>query len=151
MANLNRLTLFARTIEAFLREVERGCPDRAREVAGEIRGRYLDRSGYFGDPRQGGEARRRLEQAAEDVATLVAQFEGVEPVGSFRTYALLVRLFTEQCRVEPSPSDEGEERGDPSQRIVVLRDPKEISSDSLQNPSDPDATYNRHKGKGYTV
>ena len=151
MANLNRLTLFARTIEVFLREVERRCPGRAREVAEEIRGRYLDRSGYFGDPRQAGEARRRLEQAAEDVATLVAQFDGVEPVCSLRTYALLVRLFTEQCRVEPPSSDEGKEGGAPSQRIVVLRDPKEIASDSLQNPSDPDATYNRHKGKGYTV
>ena len=28
---------------------------------------------------------------------------------------------------------------------------KEVSSDSLQNPSDPDAGYDGHKGKGYQV
>ena len=29
---------------------------------------------------------------------------------------------------------------------VELKKPKEIASDSLQNPSDPDATYGGHKG-----
>jgi hypothetical protein len=32
---------------------------------------------------------------------------------------------------------------------VELKIPKEIPSDSLQNPSDPDATYSGHKGQGY--
>jgi hypothetical protein len=27
----------------------------------------------------------------------------------------------------------------------------QIGSDSLQNPSDPDATYSGHKGQGYQV
>ena len=31
------------------------------------------------------------------------------------------------------------------------RNSKEIPSDSLQNPSDPDATYSGHKGQGYQV
>jgi hypothetical protein len=34
---------------------------------------------------------------------------------------------------------------------VELKNPKEIVSDSLQNPSDPDATYSGHKGQGYQV
>lgn len=34
---------------------------------------------------------------------------------------------------------------------VELKKPKEIASDSLQNPSDPDATYSGHKGQGYQV
>lgn len=42
-------------------------------------------------------------------------------------------------------AQDGENRTD-----VVLRVPKEISSDSLQSPYDPDATYG-HKGKGYEV
>jgi hypothetical protein len=32
-----------------------------------------------------------------------------------------------------------------------LKKPKEIPSDSLQNPSDPDASYSGHKGQGYQV
>lgn len=34
---------------------------------------------------------------------------------------------------------------------VVLKKSNEIPSDSLQNPSDPDATYSGHKGQGYQV
>ncbi|MCP4010146.1 MAG: hypothetical protein GY726_11605, partial [Proteobacteria bacterium] len=34
---------------------------------------------------------------------------------------------------------------------VKIKKPKEIPSDSLQNPSDPDATYSGHKGQGYQV
>jgi hypothetical protein len=34
---------------------------------------------------------------------------------------------------------------------VQVKKPKEIPSSSLQNPSDPDASYNGHKGQGYQV
>lgn len=34
---------------------------------------------------------------------------------------------------------------------IALKDPKEIGSDSLQSPHDPDVTYSGHKGKGYEV
>ena len=53
------------------------------------------------------------------------------------SYKELQRVFTEHCSVE----DEN----------VVVKPAKEIPSDSLQNPSDPDATYDGHKGQGYQV
>ena len=31
---------------------------------------------------------------------------------------------------------------------VALKDPKQVSADSLQSPHDPDVTYSGHKGKG---
>ena len=34
---------------------------------------------------------------------------------------------------------------------VEVKAPKQIPSDSLQNPSDPDASYSGHKGQGYQV
>ena len=34
---------------------------------------------------------------------------------------------------------------------VAVKPAKEVASDSLQNPSDPDATYDGHKGQGYQV
>lgn len=34
---------------------------------------------------------------------------------------------------------------------IALKDSKEVRSDSLQSPHDPDATYSGHKGKGYEV
>ncbi len=55
------------------------------------------------------------------------------------SFKLLERVLNEQCNV----SDDGKQ--------VEVKKPKEIPSDSLQNPSDPDATYSGHKGQGYQV
>jgi hypothetical protein len=55
------------------------------------------------------------------------------------SYKLLERVLKEQCNL----SDDG--------KLVEVKRPKEISSDSLQNPSDPEATYSGHKGQGYQV
>ena len=143
MAHLSRLGLFVRTIEAFLKALGRRCPKRLAEVPEALRARYLERRGYFADPREASQARRALEQAAQDLAELIRRFEEVPEVRGLRSYGLLERLFAEQCRVE-SPAGAAEP-------VVVLCDPKEISSGSLQNPSDPDATYSAHKGKGYKV
>ena len=54
------------------------------------------------------------------------------------SYKLLCRIVEEQCDVQ-------------SDGTIELKAPKQISSDSLQNPSDPDATYSGHKGQGYQV
>jgi len=32
--------------------------------------------------------------------------------------------------------------------VLEVKSPKEVSSASLQNPSDPDAGYSGHKGQG---
>jgi hypothetical protein len=141
MAHLNRLGLFVRTIEAFLKMLGRKAPEALASVPQAVRERYLDRSGFFSDPR-GSDSRRCLEQAAQDLTALLAQFEQDQTVGQSKAYGLLQRLFTEQCRVELTPG---------ADRLVVLKEPKEVGSGSLQNPSDPDATYNAHKGKGYKV
>jgi hypothetical protein len=50
-------------------------------------------------------------------------------------------MFAEQCIVE---------KDDNGARAVVKAN-KDVPSDSLQNPSDPDAGYCGHKGKGYQM
>ena len=57
------------------------------------------------------------------------------------SYKLLERVLAEQCVVNETDGE----------NPVELRAPKQIPSDSLQNPSDPDATYSGHKGQGYQV
>ena len=54
------------------------------------------------------------------------------------SYKLLLRLLKEQCIVEENAR-------------VFIKPNRDVPSDSLQNPSDPDATYDGHKGKGYQV
>jgi hypothetical protein len=60
-----------------------------------------------------------------------------------QSYQLLARLLSEQCQVS---WDEVSQT-----KTLQVKKPKEIHGDSLQNPSDPDATYDGHKGKGYQV
>jgi len=54
----------------------------------------------------------------------------------------LVNLRRQQCVVSTEDDAAGPQ--------VSIKEPKDICSDSLQGPADPDATYSGHKGKGYT-
>jgi hypothetical protein len=75
---------------------------------------------------------------ASDLYRLVVQFEGRSQVADMNSYKLLCRIVKEQCEVQLDGT-------------IELKAPEQISSDSLQNPSDPDATYSGHKGQGYQV
>ena len=59
------------------------------------------------------------------------------------SYSLILRELEEQCVITKGPEGKPQE--------VAVKSPREIPSDSLQNPSDPDATYDGHKGQGYQV
>jgi hypothetical protein len=80
-----------------------------------------------------------LDQArhcARHLLEFVDRFRGHPETSELKAYRLMVLLLDEQCEVEEGQTSK-----------VKLKNPEEIPSDSLQNPSDPDATYG-HKGKG---
>ena len=132
MSSLGRFRLFSRTIEKFLRDLQkRSIPEEMGGVS-DLIDRYLNREGYFCDPRPS-EARGRIQTAAEDLHRLVTLFELDEAVSGMESYQLMKRLLREQCTVSGTA-------------IALIDKP---SSDSLQNPSDPDAGYSGHKGQGY--
>jgi hypothetical protein len=134
---LTRLGLFVQTITQFLKALRNEHPRLCAQVSEELLGRYLDREGYFADARSS-EAPRRLAEAALDVYRLVQRFGAHRDVSAMESFALLRRLYDEQC-VPP--------KTDTPDRIELQEKPP---SSSLQSPSDPDATYG-HKGKGYEV
>jgi hypothetical protein len=138
MANLSRLQLFVRTIEGFLRKVQRKHPGVYKKLPSLYDKIYIKRPGYFADVKSS-RAKRRLAKSARHLFDLIDRFRAHKHISHMDSYKLMVRLFEEQCRIS-----EGNEQK------VILKDPKDISSESLQNPSDPDATYGR-KGKGYKV
>lgn len=133
MAELSRVRLFCRTIEFFLRELKSVDSGLFALIRPELVERYLDREGYFCDPKPS-ESKRRITEAAEDQDFLVSGFEAIEAVTQMTSYQLMKRLLSEQVEVS-----EGHD-------LALIEKP---SSDSLQNPSDPDASYSGHKGKGY--
>ena len=137
MADLSRLGLFVRTIERFLRQLERTHPKLYEKLPRFYGKLYRERSGYFADVKSS-QGKRRLATSARHLFDLVDRFRGHKEICRLKSYRLMVRLLAEQCHVEP---------GEPEAK-VALKTPEEIPADSLQNPSDPDATYGR-KGKGY--
>ena len=87
------------------------------------------------------ESSRTLQQVGDDCFALIERFKDQDAVVAMASYQLLVRLFGEQCVAETTEAD----------TCVVIKPSKKVPSDSLQNPSDPDAGYCGHKGKGYQV
>ena len=87
------------------------------------------------------QSRKTLDEVSKDLFELVQQFKGSEQVRAMYSYQLLKRVLKEHCNLKES--EDG--------KTIELKAAKEIASDSLQNPSDPDATYSGHKGQGYQV
>jgi hypothetical protein len=131
MMYLGRVRLFSRTVEIFLKELKKKRPSQFEMISEKMKSDYMDREGYFCDPKPS-EAKGKAIEIAGDIHVLVEGFAADEEVTCLRGYRLLKRLFKEQCEVKGSN--------------LQMRTPE---SSSLQNPSDPDASYSGHKGKGY--
>jgi hypothetical protein len=139
MAHLGRIRLFVKTIRKFLVNLKRHHADQYQAL-GEIVGRYEEKNdGQFAV--KPSESSRKLQEVSSDCFLLVERFKAHESVVAMTSYQLLVRLFSEQCLVENN--DTG--------KTVTIKPNKEVPSTSLQSPSDPDASYSGHKGKGYQL
>jgi hypothetical protein len=140
MRRLGRIGIFVRVITGFLTNLKRREPELFATLDPSFGERYLSPKGQavFSMVKPS-ESDRTLSKVTEDLFVLFRRFEKEEAVASMKTYSLLSRVFSDQCDVV---TEKGEE-------TVVAKPPKEISSGSLQNPSDPDAGYSGHKGQGY--
>jgi hypothetical protein len=139
MARLGRIGIFVKSIDRFLVNLKRHHRSLWEQVDSELIQRYQGEKGiecFAGiKPSQ---SSKTLSEVASDLYRLVTQFESNRPVANMDTYKLLCRIVKEQCTLQ-------------SDGTIEIKAAKEISSDSLQNPSDPDATYSGHKGQGYQV
>ena len=139
MRNLGRISLFAVTIKKFLNTLKRKYSELFDSlIDSEFASRYLEKeSGGCFSKVKPSEASKTLQELAEDLLYLIELFSSNEQVKNLSSYRLLKRLLKEQCRVVD--------------KKVEIKKPKEVPSNSLQNPSDPDATYDGYKGSGYQV
>lgn len=142
MRHLGRIRLFATTIRKFLTNLKRHHQTLYAELPLELTGRYLSKNSdsLFAMVKPS-ESSRTLEELGQDLFYLIERFAKQQKVTGMTSYRLLDRLLLEQCVVT-------EDRATKSRRVSVKPN-REVPSDSLQNPSDPDATYDGHKGKGY--
>ena len=147
MTRLNRLGVFIKTIEQFLRKLKKKKPAAFEALPSTLPKRYLEREGYFSDVK-GSKAQRRLVECAEDIYLLLERFSESKSIKRLQAYKNMARLFEEQCEAQPpEKNDEGDNDKTPPR--VTVKKPKDVAASSLQNPSDPDATFCGHKGQGY--
>ena len=144
MRHLGRIGLFVRTIKKFLVNLKRHHRGLFYQLDKALVSRYLNKKeeAVFSIVKPS-ESSRTLNQLAQDIFSLVERFTSLDKVNEMNSFKLLVRLFKEQCLVA-----DDEKSGE---KLVAAKPNKEVASDSLQNPSDPDAGYSGHKGKGYQV
>jgi hypothetical protein len=137
MAEFSRTRLMGVALQRFLTQVQRH--DRAAYDALEpaLRQRYAPSVGrMFADTAKDQESRRVLrQQVAEDIHRVLHQFADQPDHAHRSSYQALARIFREQCEVQ--------------QEKIVLK--AQTGNAVRQNPSDPDAGYNGHKGQGYQV
>ena len=142
MRRLGRIGIFSKSIHKFLVNLKRGYKEHFDTVDQAIIDKYFSEKalGCFAMVKPS-ESNKTLASVAEDLYDLVEQFKDFKLVCAMHSYKLLERVLKEQCNLKVSDD----------QKQVEVKKPKEIASDSLQNPSDPDATYSGHKGQGYQV
>ena len=151
MALLSRLGVFCETIRVFLQALKKSHPATYEALPAGILRRHGEASDYA-DARKA-DRPRRLSVAARDTYRLVDYFKGQPAIQALEEYRLLARVLKERCEIVPeaeSPKDDDDDRGE-GPVPVKLKEAKEVKSDSLQTPHDPDVTYSGHKGQGYEV
>ena len=149
MRKLGRIKIFANTIRKFLRKLKRkhsGLFDTL--LKSELADRYLAKQsdGCFSRVKPS-EASMTLQDLGEDLLYLVELFSSYDTALKLSEYKLLERVLREQRKVIRCVASQ--RAGTGVDATVEIKKPKDVSSDSLQNPSDPDAGYDSHKGQGY--
>jgi hypothetical protein len=132
MASFGRTRLMMTATRRFLIQLRRHDSELYAALPAELQERYAKKSWEFGKRSEKSPDRETI---AEDIHFLIAHFEGNERVFGRTSFQDLFRIFTEQCDVIEDK--------------IVLR--KKTGGNTMQNPSDPDASFDGKKGQGYQV
>ena len=144
MRHLGRVGLFRHTIKKFLINLKRHYKDLFEALDKGLTDRYLSKQGEatFSLVKPS-ESIGTLETLGADLFFLIERFKENGQITTMSSYQLLVRLLKEQYDVEQD--------GQTQVQRVSIKPNQEVPSDSLQNPSDPDASYDGHKGQGFQM
>ena len=140
MKNLGRIGVFTTTIRKFLVNLKRHHCDLLKSLPSNLIDTYLSKDplAVFSKVKPS-ESKHNLKQVSQDMFEIYKHFAGNESVESMTSYKLLSRVLNDQCNIS-SKNQEGKEE-------ITVKAAKSISGGSLQNPSDPTAGYNAHKGQ----
>jgi hypothetical protein len=144
MRRLGRICIFSQSIHNFLVNLKRQRRVIFETIEKELLERYLTEKalGCFSLVKPS-ESAKTLETVSRDLLSLVERFRENKQVKSLTTFGVLLRVLKDQCDMTGATDERPTE--------MALKEPKKILSSSLQNPSDPEAGYDAHKGQGYQV
>lgn len=144
MRRLGRIRIFVQTINKFLVNLKRQHKELFDALPEEMVHNYMSEKALSAFSLvKPSVASKTLEILSKDLFDLGQRFSDNEEIRSMSSYILILRVLEEQCVITKDPEGKPQE--------VAVRSAREIPSDSLQNPSDVDATYDGHKGQGYQV
>ena len=136
MATFGRTKLMAIAIKRFLTQLQRHDRDAYAALPDDFRQRYTPaQARLFANAKDADTRARYRQQAADDLHFLITRFADRPDHTSRSTYKALITIFDQQCELS-------------GEKVVVKA---KTGGDCVQNPSDPDATYDGHKGPGYQV
>ncbi len=137
MAGFGRTRLMGVAIKRFFTQLKRHSKADYNVLDESLRNRYAPGvNQLFADIKKDSESRRLLrQQVAEDMYYLIQRFADKGEHSNRDTYKAVERIFYEQCEVH-------------EEKVCIK---KKTGGNVMQNPSDPDATYDGHKGPGYQV
>ena len=137
MASFGRTRLMGVAIKRFLTQLKRHGSKAYELLDEQLRKRYEPGvNQLFAGTKKDSESRRLLrQQVAEDMYLLIRRFADTAEHAGRGTYKSMDRIFHEQCEVH-------------EEKVCVK---KKTGGNVMQNPSDPGATYDGHKGPGYQV
>lgn len=132
MATFGRTKLMGVAIKRFLVQLKRHHEPLYLALPEEFRDRYAPSQGrLFGDFKGSRTDLRR--KVAQDLLFLVSRYAADKAVLNRTSYQAMSRILSEQCDVVEN-------------QVVLKEKP---GGNVMQNPSEPDATYDGHKGPGY--
>ena len=136
LATFGRVRLMAVAIQRCLTPIQRHAAGDYAALPEELRARHAPSGGKLFANAKDAEARARSKpQVAEDLRLIVERFADQETINGRTSHTSRVRIFPQQCAVVGG-------------RVVVL---SKTGGDVIQNPSDPEATYDGPKGQGGQV
>lgn len=136
MASFGRTKLMAVAIKRFLTRLQRHDRDAYAALPDDLRQRYAPaQARLFADAKDADARARCRQQAGEDLHFVITRFADSADHTNRSTYNALTTIFEQQCELS-------------GEKVVVKT---KTGGDCVQNPSDPDATYDGHKGPGYQV
>lgn len=142
MRRLGRISIISTTIHTFLNNLKRQHREAFDSIDTDLVEQYTSPKALacFSMVKPS-DSDKTLQSVSQDLYELVHRFKRNKAVLKMRSYGLLSRVLDEQCAIRLSENDQ--------QVRVVPKNPKEVPSHSLQNPSDPEASFCSHKGQGY--